>query len=74
MYPTGDTVANATVTLTVSVAFSNDGIANDWLLQAVRNQLIQLTSPSIWDDDGYTVTAQQAADAALAMYNSLTLT
>jgi hypothetical protein len=73
-YPTGNDPQSDTLTLTATIPYDNDGIANDFLLDAILGSLFALTNPASWNDAGYTVTAAQAAAMAQTVYDGITLT
>jgi hypothetical protein len=74
MFPTGDIDQPDTVTVTLTVAVNKNTTADDWLLDALTGSLIRLTFPDAWSDAGYTITADQAAAAAQAMWDSMVIT
>lgn len=73
IYPTGDVAQTDHVTVTLTVAFKLDDKANDWLLSALIGQIVYLTNTYAWRDQGYVITAAEAAAAAEAMLASMVI-
>lgn len=74
MYPTGDVAQTDTAHCTIDIPCIRDGLSNDFILAAVREQLSVLTDPGYWDDRGYAITAAAAAAYAQAAYDTFTVT
>lgn len=72
-FPTGNDVASTFYKLTVLVPSSSATLTDDWFLNAIVGALLELTEPLSWNDVGFSITMEQAADLMVTVTDSITL-